>query len=1634
ESLSNFGVQGLSGFNSNVYAATPDGLEISNDNGASFPLLRTTSDGLPTKNIQEVFVSSTTPSTIFAVTVDGIARSIDNGTSFTNATVFGLPIRDVYAENTNVFVATSSGLFKSTDTGASFMLVPLTSETGNSVVSYTDNASSTTIFYGTDNGLMISSDGGNTFTTVSIADGLPSPIINDITVTSEGIILVATALGIAWSTDGGYSFDSAVSGLTNPIVQHITEHEGMIFISTTDGLAVTNLGVLEYAGMPHNVFIQYDVRDGIGDNLITGIHVSGTSSSRKVALGTLRGVSHFTLTTTDLGTTSPTFIPHNFDTARCAFQAVITEIVDFTPGISSTDPVTCTATTNLARLAEIAPPITASEGSAITTCEGVDGEIILSGMLPNLDYKLDYYREDAMPIIAALPASGDTVTTDSMGRITVRLVSADSFVFTITTLPEDGSMGCSSAPDTIVLMDPDPPVAPLAPVSTTEYCAGSGLFTIELPQNPVSGTVYQWYTDDMGTAANPPTSASATYQPNSSPATSGSFYVVAYDGTTRCTSDSTEVPYEINQAPVISIDKTQPTTVGGTGEIEITITNYDGSTDYTLNYEDASGTPQVENYMAGVLSSGVITLTNLSQGVYKNISVSANGCTSAVIPTCPIAFIEVEPDDLTNQIPQTVSSIVGGNAGYFQDSDNPSACAGASTSLDVPVDDTGLAIGRIRDPQQPTSSNPAANIELRGYVQFDLNALGIPANAVIERVEYQPVSIVTSSRVICGPETATTGVTLRSATGDIQFDVTQVRDENYGPYTLIGYSSDAYDDLGNEKYNDFTISAPAEGEMMQTGAWTDLGAEGVSDVQRRLADDGVFQVGLTLSGSDFDIPVLQFHGMVFAPGSFHNLRISYHVRDYGDHPEGKYLTDLSGGYEGPSHRIDYVDNDPDPTNENFVPAMFIGMTEPDGELMAVFSSDAEGDDNGGTDDEDLGQGNFVNPLTDNILIAGNTIDLEIPYVNNLPGTATIYAFVDWDDDGVFNNTNERYTIGADSASVADDSTAIISMDIPATATTGEKAVRVRISSESVLDAYGQAVNGEVEDFFTDVIAYDYADLPDTSASTNTSDYHTLFANNGTRGPRHLIVDGLSIGTAIDAEGDGQPQANAFGDDVNGIDDEDGITPPDSIIRGQQAVFEVIVINDSGTDAFLQGFADWNDDGSFEDGFSDQKSDLVTIPSGQSGPFDVTFNVPQTPNPLPERVAVRFRLSNESVLVTFSTGPSSMTDIQGEVQDMYVNIVGYDWGDLPEPLYITDARGGQPGPSHKITSVISAMDTVAALYIGATVPDAEVQGQPDATAMGDDNNTEDDEDLTVDNFVNPSSGLPTPIISGEPIRLVIPYTNNLTVPANIYAFIDWNADGDFLDDEELTILEVPATTVNGTANLDFVVPQVPTADSIGVRIRITSIDNIDAYGQAPDGEVEDLFVERRGSEYGDLPDVTASNGPNDFNTYNQNNGPRHGVQVTPLTYLGALVDTDADGQPTEDGNGDDLDTPQMDDEDGVIFLTPLVPGYDGQLSLTAVNDSASAAKVFIYTDWENDGTLDSVTSVSVAGNSSITNEVVTFSVPTRASFQDGNSYWRFRITTDTAFIGSASADGLATDGEVEDYFVPVFKVGNLVWED
>ena len=76
---------------------------------------------------------------------------------------------------------------------------------------------------------------------------------------------------------------------------------------------------------------------------------------------------------------------------------------------------------------------------------------------------------------------------------------------------------------------------------------------------------------------------------------------------------------------------------------------------------------------------------------------------------------------------------------------------------------------------------------------------------------------------------------------------------------------------------------------------------------------------------------------------------------------------------------------------------------------------------------------------------------------------------------------------------------------------------------------------------------DFGDAPDTP-------YPTLLTNNGAR---HAIT-GLTLGTSIDPEGDGQPNATATGDDIANLADEDGVTFTTPLVAGAIASASVVV--------------------------------------------------------------------------------------------------------------------------------------------------------------------------------------------------------------------------------------------------------------------------------------------------------------------------------------------------------------------------------------------------------------------------------------------------------------------------------------------
>lgn len=130
--------------------------------------------------------------------------------------------------------------------------------------------------------------------------------------------------------------------------------------------------------------------------------------------------------------------------------------------------------------------------------------------------------------------------------------------------------------------------------------------------------------------------------------------------------------------------------------------------------------------------------------------------------------------------------------------------------------------------------------------------------------------------------------------------------------------------------------------------------------------------------------------------------------------------------------------------------------------------------------------------------------------------------------------------------------------------------------------------------FANTVAYDWGDAP--------LPYPTLAAH---QGASHGLLPGFQLGALIDSERDGQPHPNALGDDLNRLDDEDGVKFTGPLFAGMTATIEVTVMNGRYPAGYLQGWIDFNRDGDWNDPGEQIIKDRLL----GEGVHQITFTVP-----------------------------------------------------------------------------------------------------------------------------------------------------------------------------------------------------------------------------------------------------------------------------------------------------------------------------------------------------------------------------------------------------------------------------------------
>ncbi|GEM_PF-5871864 len=220
---------------------------------------------------------------------------------------------------------------------------------------------------------------------------------------------------------------------------------------------------------------------------------------------------------------------------------------------------------------------------------------------------------------------------------------------------------------------------------------------------------------------------------------------------------------------------------------------------------------------------------------------------------------------------------------------------------------------------------------------------------------------------------------------------------------------------------------------------------------------------------------------------------------------------------------------------------------------------------------------------------------------------------------------------------------------------------------------------------------DFGDLPNAVTELGTGGYPTQIVDGG---PSHVIVAGVHLGAAIDAETDGLPSDDARGDDIDAAaNDEDGVELLHPFVAGKTSELQIT----ASVPGYLNAWIDWNGNGDLSDAGDQVAQDLPLQP----GP-----NILQVQAPAGFSQAVtyaRFRFTNNNPLSELGfVGPWD----NGEVED-------YAWGSIQGTVWFDDGNGvGIEGNGQRDEAPVNILEGIEVyLQRPGGVPVTDALGAP-----------------------------------------------------------------------------------------------------------------------------------------------------------------------------------------------------------------------------------------------------------------------------------------------------------------------------------
>ena len=645
-------------------------------------------------------------------------------------------------------------------------------------------------------------------------------------------------------------------------------------------------------------------------------------------------------------------------------------------------------------------------------------------------------------------------------------------------------------------------------------------------------------------------------------------------------------------------------------------------------------------------------------------------------------------------------------------------------------------------------------------------------------------------------------------------------------------------------------------------------------------------------------------------GSFELIEPS---KDHGDAPDsgagtgsGNYNTTASDN--GPRHTI--------------VPGLHIGANvDADSSLLQNNAANADDVEGALPDDED----GVTNPAADLVLTVGAQPTVNLRATNTTGAAATLYGWIDYNANGVFDNAMERASVAVPNGT----NNGIFTLVFPAVPSgfTGTTFARFRLGTDpAAANPIGPAANGEVEDHRTTIVR-------PTEPIPNSSKTKLLMS--GTNGVPNIPLSGYfahSVANIGDLDGDGTTDL-AVGDTW---DDTGG---------GNAGAFYIFFMNPNGTVRNSQKIASNTGGGpplNRLDSFGRTVTSLGDL-DGDGVP-DLAVGTANYNGRFPGGVYVLFMnrsgtVKNYQLIASgVGGGPNlglsdqfgysvvSLGDLDGDgVSDMAAGAVSDGLG----AIYVLFMNpNGTAKSFQKIAPNIGAGPAVArddgfgrelaslGDINGDGVTDLAM-GSPGDDTGGDFTGATYILFLAPNGVVKSSQKIAAGIGGAPPLRPSSGFGGSVASLGDL--------DGDGVTDLAVGAIQDNAVHVlllntNGTVKRFHKIAE-------GTR-SVSSLGDLDGDGltdlavgvrlntsQDRPGALYVLFLSSPALiDYGDAPDSGVGTGPGNYNTTTSDNGPRH--TIVPGLRIGAVVDADSGSLQNGAANADDVNAALPDDEDGV----------------------------------------------------------------------------------------------------------------------